>query len=372
MKEWNKKNEFNSFNSWKGLLYAPWYQSIADWKEHKIPAPLPPVEASLDPIHACNLQCDHCNAASYLLKNLKTRKMTDNHLMNLVSFLGNWGVKAICFGGGGEPTMHPCLPIAISETHKLGMESSIATNGTLFTETMMNILAMYCRWVGISVDAATGKTYKIGRKKDCFDKVVKNIKSLVGLAKQYGSHCDVAFKFLIFEYNQHEIYKACKLAKELGVRDFHARPADFSHQGMKRKKKYNPYKIDKVLAQFDKCRELEDDNFRVFTIVHKFDDAFKPRKDFQHCYAAPCCIQLCADGNVYLCPDTRHLKFYKLGSHFPNPKQILEFWGGEKHYDLVFNSGKANCTTRCTFSPYCKQAEELFINKNDPMCKNFI
>ena len=101
MKEWSKKNEFNSFNSWKGLLYAPWYQSIADWKEHKISAPIAPIEASLDPIHACNLQCEHCNAASYLLSDLKMKMMPDEHLSNLVDFLGIWGVKAVCFGGGG-------------------------------------------------------------------------------------------------------------------------------------------------------------------------------------------------------------------------------------------------------------------------------
>ncbi len=31
------------------------------WLESKkITAPLPPIEASIDPIHACNLRCDHC------------------------------------------------------------------------------------------------------------------------------------------------------------------------------------------------------------------------------------------------------------------------------------------------------------------------
>jgi MoaA/NifB/PqqE/SkfB family radical SAM enzyme len=372
MKEWSKKNEFNSFNSWKGLLYAPWYQSTVDWKDHKIKAPIAPVEASLDPIHACNLQCEHCNAASYLLNDLKGRKMSDEHLINLVQFLGEWGVKAICFGGGGEPTMHPALEMAISETTRCGMQSSIATNGTLLSKNLMTTLALHCRWVGISVDSASKKTYKVGRKKDCFDKVIRNIEQLVKLNKKVKASCEVSYKFLIFGYNQHEIYKACKLAKELGVRDFHARPADFSHQGMVNKKNVNPYEIDSVLEQFEKCRKLEDENFRVFTIVHKFDDTFTPRKDFEQCYASPCCIQICADGNVYLCPDSRHLEMYKLGSHYPDPKQILEFWGGEKHYDLVFSTGKKNCNTRCTFSPYCKQCQELFIKTNDPMCKFFI
>jgi hypothetical protein len=110
----------------------------------------------------------------------------------------------------------------------------------------------------------------------------------------------------------------------------------------------------------------------VFTVVHKFDTEFKPRKDFSQCYASPCCIQLCADGNVYLCPDQRHQEFYKLGTHYPDVTDIKNCWGSQKHYDLVFKTGKINCKTRCTFNPYCRQCEELFIKDNDPMCWKFI
>ena len=33
MKEWSRKNEFNSFNSWKGLLYSEWYKAIIEWRD---------------------------------------------------------------------------------------------------------------------------------------------------------------------------------------------------------------------------------------------------------------------------------------------------------------------------------------------------
>jgi len=373
MKEWSKKNELNSFNSWKGLLYAEWYKSVREWKDAKRLAPLPPVEASLDPIHACNLQCEHCNAASYLIKDLEQHRMPDSHLDALVRFLGEWGVKAVCYGGGGEPTMHPYLTRSLYLSKEWGMDVSIATNGTLFNTEMINAMALNCRWVGVSVDAATSKTYMIGRKMDAFDKALYNIEQLVARIKELNSKCEVAFKFLIFDYNQEEIYEACKLAKSLGVKDFHARPADFSHQGMgTSKKKYNPYNLASVLEQFERCHELETEDFRVFTVVHKFDTSFKPRKDFSQCYASPCCIQLCADGNIYLCPDQRHQEYYKLGTHYPDPTDIKLAWGSRKHYDLVFYSGKERCKTRCTFAPYCRQCEELFIKDTDPMCWRFI
>ena len=372
MKEWN--NPYNSFNSMKGLLYSPWYKSIRDWKDGKINKPLPPIEASLDPIHTCNLMCKHCNAHSYLEeKGMLKRRMSDNHLFNLIRFLGDWGVKAICFGGGGEPTMHTALGKAIELTHYCGMESSVATNGTLLTDKLIETMAKYCRWVGISVDAFSAKTYKEGRNKDLIGVAFHNIKKLSNKTKELESKCDVSFKFLIMPYNQLEIIGACLFAKDLGVKDFHARPADFRHQGLGEwKKKNNEYKIKIIKDQFEKCHEIETKDFRVFTIMHKFDENFLPIKNFTQCYASPCCIQLCANGDIYLCPDQRDEEFYKLAEHDPDPKRILDIWGGKRHYDLVFNIGKDNCATRCTFSPYCKQCEELFIKDTDPMCINFI
>lgn len=373
MQEWSKQNEFNSFSSVKGYTYIAWYEAIKEWKEGKRLAPLPPVEASLDPIHACNLQCAFCNAASYLRDDIKNRKMSDEHLVNLIRFLGEWGVKAVCVGGGGEPTMHPKFADALYECRNSGMGVAVATNGTLFNDSMIDSMAKNCRWVGVSVDASTKETYKLERKLDCFDRALNNIAKLTDKCRTTSSKCDVGFKFLVFQKNQHEIYDACKIAKSLGVHDFHARVASFTHQGMgENKLKTNPYNRELILSQFEKCHTLEDENFKVITAVHKVEDDFSHRKDFDQCYASPCCIQLCADNFTYLCPDTRHMEFYRLGSHYPDPSEIKKFWGSQKHYDLVFKNGKANCSWRCTYCTFNKQCQELTIKENDPLCRFFI
>jgi len=389
--EWSKENQFNSFNSWKGLLYKDYYQAIVDWKYGRRSAPLPPVEASLDLSMYCPAKCSFCNADRYLDKKykIKQRIIPNDHLFKLIEFLGKWGVRAACLGGGGESTTHPMFAEAIEAIKKNGMDVAVATNGILighvnseciiisdfidYVDTFDHIeaLAKCCRWVGISVDAATRETYKKIKQVDKFSAVKFNIKSLVNETERINSNCEVAFKFLICKDNEHEIYEACKLAKQLGVRDFHARPCDPTHQGSKVRKELWQYDVDKIQKQFDKCRKLEDDKFRVFTIVHKFDENFKPKKDFEQCYAAPLCIQICPNG-IYLCPDSRQNDFYRLGHHYPNPEKILKFWGGKKHYDLTFNTGKKNCTSRCTFGVYCKQCQELFISNKDPMCRNFI
>ena len=245
MLEW--KDNYNSFNSWKGLTYINHYKAIDEWRTGKRKAPLPPIEVSLDPIHACNLGCSHCNASRYLAdKDNKKRRMDDKHMMNLIKFLARWGVKGICFGGGGEPSMHSKLAEAIELAVKLGLECSVATNGIIISEELMKAYSK-CRWVGISVDASQSNTYEVGRRssKNDFNIVIDNISGLTKYIKKVNGRCEVAYKFLIFDYNQKEIFSACKLAKLLGVKDFHARPADFRHQGMT-EKQANFYNIKNI------------------------------------------------------------------------------------------------------------------------------
>ena len=362
--EW--KDRFNSFNSDKLYLHGDRLQAIADWVDGKIKVLPAPLEVSFDPIHTCNLMCQHCNAHRYLSSNYR---MTNKHIIELIKFLGDWGVKAACFGGGGEPTLHTKLKDTIELAYKCGMDNSLVTNGTLLTDEMIDTIVHCCRYVGVSIDSATAETFKIGRKKDLFNKAIKNVKKLAKAA--IGTRCDVAFKFLIFSYNQGEIFEACELAKSLGVKDFHVRPADFNHQGMGELKKLNDYNIELINDEFEQCHQIEDNSFRVFTVIHKFDVNFVPKRPFTQCYAAPLVIQVCADGNIYQCPDTRFMDSYKLGSHL-NLKDIKKAWNSDKHRDLISRTGCINCKSRCTYAPYNEIAERLFINKDDPMIRNLV
>jgi MoaA/NifB/PqqE/SkfB family radical SAM enzyme len=360
--EW--KDRFNSFNSDKIYLHSDKLQYISDWVNGKSRLPAP-IEASFDPIHSCNLMCQHCNAHKYLDTGYR---MSDEHILDLIRYLSDWGVKSICFGGGGEPTLHTKLQETIELTYSLGMESSLATNGTFMTQKLIDSIVKHCRYIGVSVDSACADTYKIGRKVNLFDVAIKNIERMV--AKK--THCDIAYKFLIFDYNQHEIYEACKLAKKLGVQDFHVRPADFKHQGMGEMKRHqNDFDVELIEEQFELCHDIEDDNFRVYSIVHKFNPDFTPKRNFSQCYASPISIQLCADGNIYYCPDTRFMEEFKLGSHL-NVDNIINVWGNDKHKKLVTETACSTCMSRCTFAVYNEVCERLFINTDDPMCRNFI
>jgi len=296
--------------------------------------------------------------------------MSDEHIIELIHFLRHWGVRSARFGGGGEPTLHTKLEETLKIAHDYGMSNSLVTNGTLFNKKLARDVATTCRYVGVSIDSATADTFRIGRKLDAFNQVIKNVEMLVKAARK--QHCDVAYKFLIFSYNQHEIFQACELAKKLGVKDFHVRPADFRHQGMGEfKRSRNEFDLTLIQEQFEACHSLEDDSFRVFTVTHKFNEDLTPVRRFRQCYAEPLVIQVCADNNIYFCPDTRFMDEFLLGSH-KNVKEIRKVWGGKRHKELVSKIAMKMCHSRCTYAPYNEACERLFINTDDPMCKDLV
>ncbi len=346
--EW--KDQYNSFNSNKGLTYYQNYQQIKKWMKGD-PYLSPPVECNLDPIAECNLNCYFCITQRYLRINRAEvggmRVLPEEYIHRLIDFLVKWGVRGLCISGGGEPTLHKRIEWIIS--HAVGvMDTALVTNGTKIV-----YASPYCKWVALSVDAADRQTYLRVKGVDRFDEVIGNIKYMTRHAQGVRRHGNYCFKFLILPENVHQIVKACKLAKELGVQHFHARPVDFQRDDIKGHKKLK-FDIKRIKEDFEKCHELDDENFKVFTVTHKFDDELHVKHDFEKCLATPLVIPILQDGNAYLCVDKKMEKDFILGSAYPEPEKILEWWGKDKHRELVKSVDISKCS-RCTWGVYNQQ-----------------
>lgn len=371
-REWSDDNKYNSFNSYKGLAYyTSHYVPIRNWFEGKGPLP-PPIELSLDPANACNFSCSHCNAQRYLKLNPQEipqdrRFMRQGHLKSLIDFISDWGVKAACIGGGGEPLMNRNAWTLPSYFQERGMESSYATNGSLINDQIAEEM-MHCRWVGVSVDAGDRETYQRVHGVDYFDRVIENLRLLVKRKEATGSKLDVAYKFLIRPDNWQSLPDACELAQDIGVRDFHARPADLERKDFNSAMQIN-YDMEKILELLAACREMENGDFRVFTVMHKYNLEFKVQHNFQKCMASSLMLQACADGNVYVCGDHRIEPRFRLGAHYPNPPHILSFWGSDEHRQLLKSIDVDRECGRCTYGEYSRQIEETTME--DGMCLAF-
>tara|TARA_Y100000310_G_scaffold79271_2_gene75948 strand:+ start:261 stop:1370 length:1110 start_codon:yes stop_codon:yes gene_type:complete len=367
--EWANATKYNSFNSYKGLTYYGNYNQIMRWMREETDYLIPPVECNLDPVAECNLDCYFCITQRYLRTHReevgKMRMLPTKYMIKLVNFLAHWGVRGLCISGGGEPTIHKGLAEVILHA-KDKMDVAVVTNATLITDELAEAL-MECRWVALSIDSADKETYKTIKGVDLFSKIIYNIAKLVYFKKKTNLPVDLCFKFLVLPENQNQIYKACQLAKELGVQDFHARPVDFERNDIKGHKQLS-INMKEVEGQFTKCHELESSKFKVYTVMHKFDSKFHVKHDFEKCLASPLVIPILQDGNAYLCVDKKMERKFKLGYCYPDSSKILSWWSSNKHRKAIKNVDVAQCS-RCTWSQYNRQIEEVIIK--DGMCLSF-
>jgi len=321
-------------------------------------------------------KCPHCNA--WKMINDSGADMTEEHMIKLVDFMANWRdstrhktPNSACIAGGGESFMNSNLVSLYDRMYHYGMEIGIITTGFIMREEHVEAIARTARWIGFSVDAATSKTYnklKGLKQGDSFEKVKENIKRVVKRVRNTNSKCDVAFKYLLTPDNALEIYDAIKLAKEIGVHDFHLRPAGWDNlPNVTRKPDYSGL-IDKINKQLSEGMKLETRNFKVYGIRHKFSPDFTRKVNFKRCWAIPMLPTFGADGNVHTCFDLRGREDLIMCRHDPDPYELLRFWNTDKHRDLIRSIKVEDCP-RCTFGSYNEMVEKVIIN--DSMCKAF-
>jgi MoaA/NifB/PqqE/SkfB family radical SAM enzyme len=366
--EWS--SPYNPFNSMKALVHAKSFEGIL---EKKI---LPPIVINFDLTNNCNYNCRFCMFSKNRERADKTseefregrQSLPEGYSLTLPKLWKDWGVKAVCLAGGGEPSLHPDYVPFIKECKKQGLELGIATNGYMTNnpETWKAICES-CKFIGFSMDAGNENNYAEtkGVPKEWFNVVIDNIKGLAQVKKDLGSKVQIGYKFLLDEKNYKSIYEAAELASKIGVNHFQFRPAiNPNYEFFKDKEDMIWYQIDK--AQ----KTLETEDFRVFGIKHKFNPDFSKKHKFSKCRANMLTSTWCADGNIYMCTDTRGNPWSLLTNHYPNPEKVIDYWGSKEHWDKIDKIDFHKNCDRCTLSAYNEFFENVFIE--DKMDRNLI
>jgi len=374
MQEWT--NKWNSFNSYKFLL---WRQHLEACSREEY---LPPVTVDIDPSNRCMYNCKHCNAYDMIENSQKD--MSEDHMIKLVDFLAEWRdshelktPNSACVAGGGESLLNKGIISLYERMHHHGMQIGVITSGFPMTDEHIEVLARTARWVGFSMDAGTTETYmgvKGIKNREVFGDILDKIRKLVKRVNHYKdqgkSICDVSFKYLLMPENAHEVYMAAVLARSLGVRDFHLRPAGWDNIT---KTKGTTISFDSVMEsvnkQIEEARKLEIENqFYIYGVRHKFNPDFSRKVTFKRCWAIPMIPTFGADGNVHTCFDMRGREDLILCKHSPDPAEILKVWNTDFHRDMVRNINVEKCP-RCTWIVANEIVENVILK--DGMCVNF-
>jgi len=328
--------QYNSFNSLKVLA---WREQLEQMAEGKIPVP---VSVTVDPTNLCNVNCTWCIWAD--LKKKNPVSIPDKVLLAMPKFLADWGVKSVCIAGGGEPLMHPKITEFIEGLGKTGLSVGLITNGlALDDEKLRQVVVDVCRWVGFSLDAATAETYQRIKKPqlvNAFKRIQDNV-VWVCRNRRERKRPQVGMKFLMHHMNYGEMYQFADMAKTFGGDEVHFRPVYIPN--------YRFTKGVRKTCEFhlrNARKDLEDENFRVFGIVHKFERYWERAIRFSKCKATPIAGFFLADGTFSICCDRRGDPEVSLGKYYPF-EDFLKMWGSKEHKDLIDKIAPHDCP-RCT------------------------
>jgi len=357
MREWS--DGINPFNSLKTLC---WPQHLEGCAKRDY---LPPVIANIDPTNRCNFDCIWCSDKLYRRRYPGTLPI--EHLLKLVDFLAEWGVKSVDVSGGGDPALHKDLGRVLWAAHSSGMQVATVTNGSNMLVGLASTMARTCRWVGFSVDAGTAETHMRvhGLSIPTLAKVLEHIERVRESVDMWGTVCEITYKFLLHPENEHEIYAGAVAAKEAGCHNFLLRPVcwrqitifeDYGTEGTTGEQ----FNLPLIQDQIEHALELEDEGFRVAAAFHKFGPELEREKKATHCWASPLAVTFAADGNVYLCCAMRGRKEILLCRHVPDVREVLMYWNSPEHKKMVYDIDVDKCPS-CTLTAHNEIVERVFV-----------
>jgi len=345
MKEYN--DFFNPYNGYKCLVYTK------EWKEMmKTGEILPPVSVSVDLSNKCQLNCEYCNSK----KAIQSNEIMSNEKVDIITDLSKKKFfQSLCVAGGGEPLFSNNFKRLVNNIDK-ACSIGVITNGINIKKYISELLK--CKWVGISVDSGTSDVYTKLKGADCFDRVIGNIKYLIKMG-----HSDVTYKYLIWPSNIKDIYTVAKIARDIGVHNFHCRPAGRPWYDLSRTPLFTEENVDNINMQIEKCHSLGSNEFKVYTMVQKFGKELEKSNDFKKCWAALTTCVVYPNGQVGLCCDRRGDETMTLCTL----DNIEEIWGSEYHKQRVRDINLAKCP-RCTYK-LINQVFERIIFKDEMYCE---
>lgn len=174
--------------------------------------PLPKVVA-IEPIISCNLRCIMCHVSYEPLSKAKI------DIDKTVKFLSKFPPNThIIFGGAYEPTAHPKFPDLIEGLTDFGFTFEIVTNGTLFTDKLINRLSkVRLKRIQLSFDGATKQTYETIRRRANYDMSLERIKNM---RKAFPSNeTTISVNNVVMSENLSEMYESVALWDDMGMEE---------------------------------------------------------------------------------------------------------------------------------------------------------
>lgn len=177
---------------------------------------------SLEASSMCQLKCPICPTSRGINKTgpVGWGYLKFKDYKNFV--VKNPAIKNIELSNWGEIFLNPELKHILRYSYEKKKKLTVLSGSNLndVKKDILESLVKYkLRFLNISIDGATNKTYKIYRQGGDHNRVIANIKLINHFKKKYKSkYPKLLWQFVIMGHNEHELLKAKKFSQQLGMR----------------------------------------------------------------------------------------------------------------------------------------------------------
>jgi MoaA/NifB/PqqE/SkfB family radical SAM enzyme len=201
------------------------------------------------------------------------------------------------------------------------IDQGVYTNGTNLTTENVKALKQYCKWVYVSVDAASKDAYKDAKGVDKFGDVCRGILDLV----QADGEATIGMGFLVTRDNWRDILKAWELSRALGADYIQYRPAVLFDPA-------NPGKLAEDTEWLDGAMDLLENAAKCRDVIVDLE-RFRMYRDWQGhkypvCYWSGVQATITPNGKVWTCVNKREYPGAELGDI--NKEKFVSIWKRRK------------------------------------------
>ena len=240
-------------------------------------------------------------------------------LIHIFPRLAKLGIKAIMFGGEGEPTLHKDFDKLVAYAYSAGIDVALTTNGSMpniYHEQNLRNLS----WIKVSFNAGLPEVYaKVhGCDVSMYKKVIDNIQMAVNIRNYNKLDCVIGAQMVVVPDNVNDIENFIRLMQAIGV-DYVVIKSYSQHSLSNNKVDivYNDY-------AFNYLRRFSTNNFEVIVRTGLMNN----EHSYSQCYALPFWSYVSTNGDVWACSSYIGNEKFLLGNIYQD--NLQKIWDNSK------------------------------------------